>query len=450
MRSIPARVIWLLGMDDGAFPRKPQPEPFDLIARRWKLGDRSVREDDRYVFLEALLSARDRLCISYLGRSHLNNQAAPPSVVVSELLDYIEQRAALPGGVNLGEPLIVEHRLQAFSSRYYTPGSPLFSYSQANAAASCQGAARREAPFMGAPLPEPALEERTVRIEWLVEFFANPAAFFLRRRLGLRLEERDRPLEESEPMEIDSLAAYQIRQELFEPRLKESRAPGRDAFTARALLPPGSMGEQYFEKADRATGAFHGTVRPLLVNPEEPTPIELRLGEFTLTGVLESIYNGRPVLFRPATLKPKDRLRAWIKSLLWCAAAEAAGRVPLRAVLAGEDEVVEFAAPDSTQLLERLLEIYWHGLREPVPFFPASSLQYAAVQQQPPSSKRSRNPLDAARLEWLGGFNKKAECEDPAYRLCFGGADPLNAEFEALSMEIAGALLTAQRELSGW
>lgn len=445
MRSIPARVIWLLGMDDGAFPRKPQPVQFDLIARQWKLGDRSVREDDRYVFLEALLSARDRLCISYLGRSHLNNEAAQPSVVVRELLDYVEQTTSLPRSA-----WIVEHRLQAFSSRYFDPESPLFSYSQANAAASRQGIAREERPFLAAPLPEPEADERAVRIERLVEFFANPAAFFLRRRLGVRLEESDQPLAESEPMEIGSLAAYGIRQELFEPRLKGNSIPGRDAFTARALLPPGSMGARHFEKADRAARSFLASVQPFLVNPQEPKLIELRLGEFTLTGALEPIYNGRPVLFRPARLKAKDRFRAWIKSLAWCAAEEAAGREPQGAILAGEGETVEFAALAPTQLLERLLAIYWRGLCEPVPFFPASSLQYATVCQQPPSSKRSRSPLEAARLEWAGGFNKNAECDDPAYRLCFGrGDDPLNADFEALAMEIAGGMLAAQREWEG-
>ena len=97
MRSIPFKVICLIGMNDGAFPRTDRHLSFDLMAQKPRLGDRSLRADDRYLFLETLLSARERLHISYVGQSIRDNSEAPPSVLVSELLDYVAQAYELPG-----------------------------------------------------------------------------------------------------------------------------------------------------------------------------------------------------------------------------------------------------------------------------------------------------------------------------------------------------------------
>ncbi len=96
MRSIPFRVICLLGMNDAAFPRSDSRLGFDLMAESPRLGDQSRREDDRYLFLETLLSARDRLHVSYVGQSIRDNSPAPPSVLVSELLDYLDQGYSTP------------------------------------------------------------------------------------------------------------------------------------------------------------------------------------------------------------------------------------------------------------------------------------------------------------------------------------------------------------------
>ncbi|WP_150322595.1 exodeoxyribonuclease V subunit gamma, partial [Enterobacter hormaechei] len=62
-----------------------------------KRGDRSRRDDDRYLFLEALISAQSKLYISYIGRSIQDNSERFPSVLVQELVDYIGQSHYLAG-----------------------------------------------------------------------------------------------------------------------------------------------------------------------------------------------------------------------------------------------------------------------------------------------------------------------------------------------------------------
>ncbi len=120
MRSIPFKVIAILGMNDTAYPRKPVVTGFDLIAQNPQPGDRSVRDDDRYLFLEALLSARDVFYVSYIGQSIKDNSALPPSVLVSELLDYLDRAFQVPHGKRANEFLVTKHRLHPFNVDYFS------------------------------------------------------------------------------------------------------------------------------------------------------------------------------------------------------------------------------------------------------------------------------------------------------------------------------------------
>ena len=78
MRAIPFRVVCLLGMDDESFPRSSARASFDLMQNP-RLGDRNLRDDDRQLFLEALLSARDALLVTYVGQSAQDDSVRPAS-----------------------------------------------------------------------------------------------------------------------------------------------------------------------------------------------------------------------------------------------------------------------------------------------------------------------------------------------------------------------------------
>ena len=121
MRSIPFKIIALMGINEGEFPKVDRKPTFDLIALNFRKGDRSRRADDRYEFLEMLLSARQQLIITYIGQSQANNEAIAPSVVVTELLDVLRDYYQLSG-------LITRHPLQPFSKRYFDGMSDLFSF----------------------------------------------------------------------------------------------------------------------------------------------------------------------------------------------------------------------------------------------------------------------------------------------------------------------------------
>ncbi len=445
MRSIPARIICLIGMGDQDFPRSSQAPGFDLMAHNRKCGDRSTRDDDKYTFLEALNSARERLYLSFVGRSAIDNAEIPPSVLVSELLDYLDQAFVFPNEKTARECIVIEHRLHAFSPWYFGgKAKGLFSYSEANAAASRNLRANSNQPipdFFADPLSEPGEEARRVELKSLIEFFGNPAKHFIERRLRLRFGQRNDALEDSEPFALNALDCYWLKQELVTDAL-EHQGVTEDGFAARGLLPLGEMGTAHFQALLTAAREFAEKVKPELRGqaPGEPLLIDIPIGRFSLTGQIESLYEGRIVRFRCASLKPKDRLRAWINHLVLCAAGSDGD---CETVLIGTDGIMKFSPVKETgATIAKLLEIYWRGLSRALPFFPESAFIYVNAVLSPPKDSRS-SPLKKARQAWNGSKwnNDLAEKSDKYYAFCFPDRDPLNEEFMELALEVYEPML---------
>jgi exodeoxyribonuclease V gamma subunit len=450
MRSIPFKVICLIGMNDGAFPRSDRHLSFDLMAQQPRLGDRSLRADDRYLFLETLLSARQRLHLSYTGQSIRDNSEAPPSVLVSELLDYVAQGYELPGGKNLADQIVVQHRLQAFSPKYFNgEDARRFSYSAENCRASDCGRQARVAPgnFFVQPLPEPDAAFRTVDAAALAEFFCHPAKWLLTRRLGLRFADTDEALEETEPFTVGSLDGYAIRQQLVEMTLKGTKLDDAlKLMKASGRLPLGEAGAIQFRQLQTDAQNFLEQLRPHLgAGFVAPVPVEVRAGEFTVRGEIRQLTAAGLLHFRCANLKAKDRLRLWIQHVLLNVAFPA-GQFG-RAVLVGRDETPAFAPlPNAPEILAELLELYWQGLRQPLKFFPQTSLAFAEAKL----NGKAKNPLSNARSKWLGNQFTGAvgEGNDDCYDLCFRGVEPLDEEFQQIALAVYEPLLAAQTEVA--
>ena len=444
MRSIPFRAVCLIGLDDAAYPRQAASPGFDLMREHPRPGDRSRRLDDRYLFLEALLSARETLYISYTGQSIQDNSERPPSVVVSELLDTIEQGFEIPGVANIRDAIVVRHRLQAFSPAYFR-GGRLYSYSAENAAAAAalSGPAHRR-PFIASPLPEPPPAWRTVDVHALVRFFSNPARALLTRRLGIRLDEAGAPLSDVEPMSIEGLERYELGGRLAARCVEGLEA--RDLLpAARAMgsLPPGTPGECWFHELCEGARAFAERLKPhLRGEPLGAVDLDRELGPFRLTGRLELGRPGALVQYRYADVRAKDLLRAWIHHL---SLAEAAGgRYPGRCVVLGRDRGYALGpVGDGERLLRDLLETYWRGLTMPLPFFPETARVYVANLLR---GKTAEEALRAAGRTWASERGH-AEGQDPYFRFCFGEADALGGEFRELAEAVLRPLLEKAEEV---
>ncbi|NTU58676.1 MAG: exodeoxyribonuclease V subunit gamma [Chlorobiaceae bacterium] len=442
MRSIPFRVVAMIGMNDGAFPRQQRPPGFDLISRNPRKGDRSVRGDDRYLFLESILSARDVLYLSYIGQSIRDNSTIPPSVLVSELLDAIQRGFDFTGDETAESRLLLHHRLQGFNPAYFTKGTGLFSYSAENfRALAGRNSERVSVPFLDELLNEPSEELRSVTIDDLARFYANPSAWFLTNRLGLKPDSAVKPLEEREPFGADGLDAYLLRQELLQA-IFDGGDPRAlfPVFRSRGMLPPATHGEQVFLALLQEVEEFAGRVRECdSSGGTAEVAVDLELGLFRLSGKLERVSNDNQLFYRCARMKATDRIRSWISHLVLNAALNGAQGETLLVML---DRSVRYHTVDNARVeLEKLLGFYWQGLREPLPFFPRSSCAWA---EKAGSNEDDR--LNAASKAWHDGYGgRDGEGSDPAFYRCFGDEAPFGERFRS----IADALLIPMFEHGG-
>ena len=484
-RIFPAEVVCVTGMNDGVFPRSPATPSFDVIAAGpARRGDRDVRYEDRYAFLEALLAARRCFLVTYAGRGLRDDAPIPPSVLVDELKDYLGRR--FPGAA-----FETRHPLQPFSPRYFAAsmatGVPtgetgaardLFSYSRGMCEAAktmLAGMDGNELPgrFVGAALPEPDESLRRVDLADLAVFFANPTRFLLRERFGVRLELDDLTLDDDEPFELDGLERYHLRSDIW-GQVQAGIEPERTAVLLHGSgrLPQAGLGRLVHERARAEVEPLASLLAPYRTTLDAPPcPIDFELEGFRVVGTLahvarfgpdggESAAGGpgdaeagdrgldRMVWWRIGSLRARDRIAIWLRQLAWAAA----GHEPLEAVVIRfeKDSWTSSVFPppgDPHEQLGRWLRTRWRGLAAPLPFFPESSFEYAK------SIVRSGGDGDAARAAarekahdaWFGGPYRRGERLDLYLSLLHDADDPLTDDFEDLAAELLVPLAGTQR-----
>lgn len=445
MRSIPFKVVCMLGMNNADFPRQQRAKGFNLICRQPRTGDCSTRNKDFYLFLEAILSARKVLYISYVGQSIEDNSSVPPAVPVSILLDYLESGFILPDGRPAGENLVRKHCLQAFNPRYFTGEAGLFSFSPENAAAARSLAAKdlRERVFIPERISEPGDEWKTLDVGQLCSFYRNPSRFLLSRRLSMGISESSFFLDDHEPVELSDLELYLLRKDHIARALEgvEHEISYR-IMKMSGRLPHGAPGEILFSRIRHESESFVRAVKKQFKDVKPMSRVvDLPLGPFTVTGSLTTYGPAGVVHYRPARTRAFDLFTAWIHHLILCSLPESADA---RSCYISRDDIVEFSPVENSRgILMLLLEHYWEGMSRPLPFFPETSLKYATPGRQGSGSREER--LKRARSAWEGTPQFPGEAHDLSYRICFQGRDPLDREFEDISESLLGPLILHRR-----
>lgn len=218
MRAIPFRYVCLLGMNDGDYPRSRVPADFDLMGQDYRPGDRSRREDDRYLFLEALLSARENLYISWVGRSIQDNTIRPPSVLLGQLREHLASGWRLAGQVStpilLLEKITQEHPLQPFSHHYYPPSgnsTKWFTYAQ-----EWRPESKTNQSEINTTSLAPMVLDEPLSLRELGDFLKNPVQTFFRQRLNITFSALQDTIEDHEPFRLDGLELWRLQNELIQ------------------------------------------------------------------------------------------------------------------------------------------------------------------------------------------------------------------------------------------
>jgi exodeoxyribonuclease V gamma subunit len=435
MRSVPHRVVALIGLDDGAFPRHPEADGDDLLLADPHVGDRDARGEDRQLLLDALMAATDHLVITYCGRDERTNRTRPPCAPVAELLDVVDATVRAPGGGPARCTVVVHHPLQPFDARNFTPGrllpgrpwsfDPVF-------LAGAEAAAR--APRSRVPEgPLPPLVEPNVQLENLVGFVQHPVRAFLRRRLSLYLGDWSEELEDRLPLEPGPLERWALGDRLLEAVLSGvdlDRAAAAER--RRGFLPPGDLSARVLGEVSAGVSTLAAVVAAAGFPPGPSgavhVHVELPDGR-DLVGAVPHVRDATLVECVYSRLAAKHRLTAWVRLLALAAAQPGAAPCALtvgRGQARGSILSARLSVPDGDtgdvaawagHQLGRLVDLYDRAMREPLPMACAASAAWAeAVADR-------RDPeavLAAAAAAWNPSGSIPGERDQPEHVFVHG------------------------------
>ncbi len=458
MRGIPFRVVCCIGMEDADFPRKSSATTWDLIASDPQPGDRSIEKEDRFLFLEAILSARDVFYISFIKDPREKSSGQRQSVLVDELLDYCEHAFEIGeedtsdefnvlqkvDQASVSDFLVTRHRLQGFHPAYFdTTDSRLFSYSKENLTAATALISPPAKPrlMIETPLSSPENDTKIIEISDLIRFFSGPAAFLLTQRLGVYPGLKQMDVDDMEPFDIQGLERYHLTNDLITSSLTGisiDQHLKKEAF--RGKLPHGSSGEYHsFSITDE--------VEPFVSKLQERTEwyttdersVTVTTGAYTLTGSLSGVCDRGVFHYYYANTKATHHLKIWITHCIWSLCNNGESRESL---LICKDRSWQYGpVKNPVTILEELCKLYDQGLRQPLHFFPESS--WAFMQSLRIKNKLLEEALSVAQKVWSGNdFSKVTpESEQVGNATFFSRIDPFGQKFVDVSMMVLDPLV---------
>jgi exodeoxyribonuclease V gamma subunit len=441
MRSVPHRVVCMLGLDDGVFPRGTRVDGDDILAREPRVGERDRRSEDRQLFLDAILAAKERLVILYTGADERTGAERPPAVPLGELLDVLDRTATVDGFETRLVPrpssttgavrdrVLVQHPLQPFDPRKFETGrlvdAAAFSFDRASydGSRALRSDRRGHRPFLARPLA-PAEETGTVSLDSLVRFLEHPVRGFLRERLELRTaDEQDEPTD-AVPVAPDKLEEWAVGDRMLRAGLGAHTADDAPRVQrARGVLPPGRLGDAVLAPLVENVGALID--RSAGLRAAEPTTLDVSIelpSGVVLVGTVPRVHGERIVRIEYSKLSAKHRIRAWVHLLALCAqwperdwSAVSVGRGDRRSPVVGSFLALG-GDTDGRGHLDDLVAVYRLGLTRPLPVPPKTACAYAERRDN------DVNPVNSAAVagkSWSTGGGRDAwgEFDDADHRL---------------------------------
>jgi exodeoxyribonuclease V gamma subunit len=418
MRSVPHRVVCLVGLDDGVFPRLGVVDGDDVLARDPMTGERDIRSEDRQLLLDAVGAATEKLVITYTGANEYSGQERPPAVPLAELLDTLDRTTEQ----KVRDTVVVHHPLQPFDTRNVIPGALVpgvpFSFDNTvqNAARARSGHREDKPQFISGALPARPADD--VVLADLVTFFRDPVKGFYR-ALDYTLPWDVDGVEDAMPVDINALEEWTVGDRMLEDMLHDMEpAEARDAEWRRGTLPPGWLGWRKANEICEQATLLAQTARGYRTENADAVDIDIDLGGRRLTGTVSPVFGDRLVAVRYSKTDGRHLLQSWIPFLALL--SHEPGR-DWSAVCIGRErrdinprvDILRRPNVPAVELLTDLVAMYDEGRRTPLPLPPKTSFAWADARH------RGRDPEQAARYKWVTN-RFPAEDQHPAQERTWG------------------------------
>ncbi|GAA4085799.1 exodeoxyribonuclease V subunit gamma [Nocardioides kongjuensis] len=443
MRSVPHRVVCLVGLDDGVFPRSSGVNGDDVLGRRPRVGERDLRGEDRQLLLDAILAAGERLVITYTGAAEHTGQERPPAVPLGELLDALDRTSATP----VRDRVVVRHPLQGFDPRNHVPGELVgtgpFSFDRASLAGA-RASVRERTPvpaFLSGPVP--ARPAQDVSLADLIDFVHRPARSFLRGRLDVATPFEPGEVADAIPVDLDNLERWAIGDRLLRAVLSsdDPATTGEAVMLAEQLrgsLPPFGLGYGALSDVVRDCQALLQQSAPLRATPARSVDVDVDLGDGRrLTGTVPRVHGNQLVDVTYSRPGPKQRIASWLRVLAlsashpdenWSSHAIARARGGPQRALAGPLD------HRASEWLRAVVDLYDEGAVRPLPI-PLKTAHAWAEARAKELRGMDIDPVEVAARSWVtdpfNSYGITGEDDDAVHRRIWGHDAPVSVLIEA-------------------
>ena len=438
MRNVPAQFVGLIGMHEEAFPRKDLKTEFNQFPDGTRQGDRSQKEDDRYLFLESILAARSHFYVSYTGIDSQTLNEEPASIVVEELLDSLDEYYRFPEEKSARETLVRKEPLQAFSPSNFQATTP-HSYSQEDLKAAQALVGSKITPSglrISEYQPEPEYPD-AIRWEQFLRFFINPCQYWLTQRLQSQIPYQANTLEDSEPIEPDGLQLFNWGERILnDPDILS----GKSEYRLSSLLPVGALGKSVYERLAPQIQDLLAQSNDLPQGEARTVQLDLKLNDLRISGRISNVTELNHKLMRFGNVRSTDILAGWIQHLML---SQHLSSPTFKTHLIGKNGTLSFSPvehPDNH--LQELKRLFVQGHDSALPFFVHTSYLFAKATLRP-SSRTKKTPSEIAFSEFTKQIEYPFVIQGEAYntfnQLCFPYPyEALSDAFQETSMSIFG------------
>ncbi len=429
MRNIPFKAICIIGLNEGEFPKIDRTPGFDLSVKDSRRGDRSVRKDGRFIFLETIMAAREYLYLSYIGQSNITNESIPPSILISELLNYLSSTTKISE-----DKFITKHPLQSFNINYFNNSSNLFSYSNANleAAKNIQTTSNTTKSFCPQPLVIPTTEEMTFSFNEFVKFFICPAQFFLNNRLGINLFiDSLAEFRNCEPFSISPMEKGCLKSFFLDNKFTKRFSNISKVSKLKGNIPSGIWGEETIEEIEEITSElYQSTINCLGKRKESKSSsiyFEIDKRQIKLQGEFNNLHSNGQGFYRAGKIRNKDKLMAWI----WHQLINKAGFSTTTTIIGYNGKKIEGWIFDAfhEDNLENLIELFYAGGQKPLPLFEHTSANLCIEKQKFIKDEKEvdyQELISKVSKYWSGGYTEyERDINVMENKICFGDDSPI-------------------------
>ncbi|WP_299978629.1 exodeoxyribonuclease V subunit gamma [Desulfobacula sp.] len=450
MRSIPFKIVVLMGMDEKSFPRQAFSPGFNLIKKYPRAGDKSERDEDRYLFLETLLSVRSKFIITYTGMSIQDNSKIPCAGVVSELLDTMDQSFIFQEGV--GHHFF--HPLHPFNEEYFNQNNEFLSFSKDNcniAKALSPIRPEKDRPEKSVFIQASAGKESkdppsNLDLDEMIRFFKNPVQSYMKEELSIKLPDMEEKTYDREVFSISGLDQYTLGSFLVEKN--SNSLEERDFYTiikAMGSLPFGEKGKFEYEKMANIASPVINAAKTIANKKQLPPVVrEVNIDGLIVSANFSDIREDGVYFVTYGKLNSARLLSGWIRHLFLNISVPSG--YPKKTILIGRDPkgkkpVLTCSFPalgaDALKYFKELTQIYEKGGEQPFYFFCETSWQFVQAiakenleldLSEPDLSEPGRDliykAMNKSMTSWYGGYYQTGEKENRYVSICVENNDP--------------------------